>query len=316
MNTTFRSSGEPIPTIFPKSKINSLESLLEMLQAERERLRRHLTTIGIVLIRNFDIGSLEAFERTVRCFAQSDLFNYAGGASPRAPISGGVYNSTEYPPEMSLALHNELSYSTIFPRYVYFFCLSPPDEGGETTYGDSRRILSRIPTQIAESFRSRKVSYERNLQSDPMSPYSWQTAFETDDRSVVEAICRSMGIAFRWLPDDSIIQLIQDGPGTIMHPETGEEVWFNQADGFHITALDDRSRDYFIRNGSNFRLRSRFGDGGEVPDGYLERIREAVSAETKAHQWQGGDILILDNILTAHGRRPFSGRRRIAVAMT
>jgi alpha-ketoglutarate-dependent taurine dioxygenase len=315
MNTTFRSSGEPIPTIFPKSKINSLESLLAMLQAERERLRRHLTTSGIVLIRNFDIGPLEAFERTARCFTQSDLFNYAGGASPRTAISNGVYNSTEYPPEMSLTLHNELSYSTIFPRYVYFFCLVPPDEGGETTYGDSRRILSRIPTQIAESFRSRKVSYERNLQSDTASPYSWQTAFETDVKSVVEAICRSMGIAFQWLPDDSI-QLIQNGPGTLTHPESGEEVWFNQADGFHVTALDARSREYFIRNGSNFRLRSRFGDGGEIPIEYLERIREAVSAETKAHKWQAGDILILDNILTAHGRRPFSGRRRIAVAMT
>src|SRR4051794_21708643 len=110
MNTTFRSSGQPIPTIFPRSKINSLESLLEMFETEREGFRRHLTTTGIVLIRNFDIGSVEAFERTVRCFAQGDLFNYAGGASPRAALSVGVYNSTEYPPEMSLALHNELSY--------------------------------------------------------------------------------------------------------------------------------------------------------------------------------------------------------------
>jgi alpha-ketoglutarate-dependent taurine dioxygenase len=315
MNTTFRSSGQPIPTIFPRSKINSLESLLEMFETEREGFRRHLTTTGIVLIRNFDIGSVEAFERTVRCFAQGDLFNYAGGASPRAAISVGVYNSTEYPPEMSLALHNELSYSTVFPHYVFFFCLIPPDEGGETTYGDSRRILRRIPEQIADSFRTRNVCYERNLQSDLTSPYSWQTAFETGDRSVVEATCRSTGIAFEWLPDGGI-RLIQKGPGTLTHPESGEEVWFNQADGFHVTALDVQSREYFISNGRRFRLRSRFGDGGEIPVDNLKRIREAVSVETKAHKWQVGDVLILDNILTAHGRRPFSGRRRIAVAMT
>ncbi|NJM52790.1 MAG: TauD/TfdA family dioxygenase [Blastocatellia bacterium] len=29
-----------------------------------------------------------------------------------------------------------------------------------------------------------------------------------------------------------------------------------------------------------------------------------------------GDILILDNILTAHGRMPFSGQRKIMLAMT
>jgi alpha-ketoglutarate-dependent taurine dioxygenase len=34
------------------------------------------------------------------------------------------------------------------------------------------------------------------------------------------------------------------------------------------------------------------------------------------HAWEAGDLLMLDNLLAAHGRRPFSGERRIAVAMS
>jgi alpha-ketoglutarate-dependent taurine dioxygenase len=48
----------------------------------------------------------------------------------------------------------------------------------------------------------------------------------------------------------------------------------------------------------------------------LEQIREVLQKETIPHRWQTGDILILDNMLAAHGRMPFSGARRIALAMT
>jgi alpha-ketoglutarate-dependent taurine dioxygenase len=32
-------------------------------------------------------------------------------------------------------------------------------------------------------------------------------------------------------------------------------------------------------------------------------------------QWSKGDVLMLDNITVAHGRQPFTGSRRILVAM-
>jgi alpha-ketoglutarate-dependent taurine dioxygenase len=32
--------------------------------------------------------------------------------------------------------------------------------------------------------------------------------------------------------------------------------------------------------------------------------------------WQKGDILVLDNRLTAHGRMPFSGAKKIVLAMS
>ncbi len=47
----------------------------------------------------------------------------------------------------------------------------------------------------------------------------------------------------------------------------------------------------------------------------LEHIREAYNKEKIKFKWQRGDIMILDNILTAHAREPFKGARKVAVAM-
>jgi alpha-ketoglutarate-dependent taurine dioxygenase len=48
----------------------------------------------------------------------------------------------------------------------------------------------------------------------------------------------------------------------------------------------------------------------------LAHIRRVLQSETIPHRWQVGDILVLDNILSAHERMPFTGARKIILAMT
>lgn len=159
------------------------------------------------------------------------------------------------------------------------------------------------------------MRYDRNLPNEKGSDYSWQAAFETDDKETVENHCRVIGADFEWKANGSL-RISQTRPATATHPETGEEVWFNQADGFHPSNLDAETRQWFVSNGEEFRLDSHFGDGSPIAVSMLEQIRVVLQNETIPHQWQIGDILILDNMLTAHGRMPFSGARRIALAMT
>ena len=45
-------------------------------------------------------------------------------------------------------------------------------------------------------------------------------------------------------------------------------------------------------------------------------VREAYRAEALDIDWQAGDALLLDNMTVAHGRRAFTGDRRVLVAMT
>jgi alpha-ketoglutarate-dependent taurine dioxygenase len=286
----------------------ALETILE----NRDFFEGELLKYGAVLFRGFGARSVEEFQTFVRRFSGKDLLDYAGGVSPRVSLNKGVYTSTEYPPDLTLSLHNEMSYSDAFPSRVYFFCLVEPKTGGETTVGDSRRILQKIDPVIVDIFKTKKIRYDRNLSGEKGTGYAWQDAFETDDKMEVENFCRRMGAEFEWKSDGNL-RVSQIRPATEIHPQTKEEVWFNQADGFHPSNLDAET--YELMKG-NFRLNACFGDGTPFEISMLAHIREVLRRETVPVKWRFGDILVLDNRLAAHGRMPFSGARKIIVAMT
>jgi alpha-ketoglutarate-dependent taurine dioxygenase len=297
-------------------------AFLEMLRSRERRLSECLLEHGAILFRGYRIAGSEQFAEAVEAMSgRPRLLEYRGGASPRAPIPAGrrpVYNSTDYPPAMELSLHNELSYSDVYPERIYFYCLTAPAQGGETTLGDSRLILRNIAPAVRQRFEDKGICYIRNLSSAKGSGYSWQDAFESDDPEEVERRCAAIGARFEWLAG-GILRLTQVRPATARHPDTGEEVWFNQADGFHPSALDPSTyAELLAQCGSEdrFRLNVAYGDGTPIEESALAEVRRAIREEARPHVWRAGDILMLDNLLAAHGRRPFRGARRIAVAMS
>jgi hypothetical protein len=58
-----------------------------------------------------------------------------------------------------------------------------------------------------------------------------------------------------------------------------------------------------------------YGDGSPIEDGTLQELRNAYEQEMVTFRWQEGDVLMLDNMLSSHGREAYQGERRIVVAM-
>jgi alpha-ketoglutarate-dependent taurine dioxygenase len=102
-----------------------------------------------------------------------------------------------------------------------------------------------------------------------------------------------------------------------VHPRTGETIWFNHAVFFNVHSLDATARDALRAGMDDFDLpfNTFYGDGSPIETAVIEQIYAIYRQEQVAFDWQLGDILMLDNMLVAHGREPFVAPREIAVAM-
>lgn len=283
------------------------------LEQAMPRLEPELLRSGALLLRGFGLREAEDFRNAVAAMAPR-LHGYTGGTSPRSQVAEGVYTSTEYPKHLEIPLHNEMSYSVRWPRRLYFFCATAPQTGGETPLADSRRILAAMPAPILEEFERRQLMYVRNLAS-PQSRYNaWSKAFETEDREQVEAYCRDMDIGYEWRADGGL-RIHEIRPATRVHPLTGERVWFNQVHLFHASNTPMASA-VDARIEAGLPMAAYYGDGGRIDHAALAGVRDVLRAQRRSFPWRQGDLLVVDNLLAAHGRLPFDGPRRILVAMS
>lgn len=287
--------------------------VVDWAKGNRETIESSLLKDGGILFRNFPIPSVSEFERFVTAIA-GDLLEYTYRSTPRRKETGNIYTSTEYPADQSIPLHNEMAYSSNWPLKIGFFCAIPAEQGGETPIADSRHIFQRIDPAIKERFRQKRVMYVRNYVEGMDLP--WQTVFQTTSKLEVERYCRKAGIEFEWVTSDHL-RTRQVCPAVVTHPKTGEPLWFNQAHLFHISNVPTEVRESLLATCKQEDLprNAYYGDGSPLETDALEHIREIYQQEAVLFPWQKGDILLLDNMLVAHGRSPFVGTRKVLVAM-
>jgi alpha-ketoglutarate-dependent taurine dioxygenase len=303
-------------TDLPLALLPTVEDLdlISWAGAHREFIQSLLLRHGGLLFRNFRISSPVEFQQFVTAVSGEPLA-YKEQTSPRSRVEGNIYTSTEYPPEHIIFLHNENSYSSTWPLKIMFFCVTAPQKDGETPIADVRRVFARIPEKVRDRFARDGWMLVRNFGTGYGLP--WQTAFQTEDKEEVDRHCLANGIKTEWLSDDRL-RIRQRRTAIRKHPVTGEKVWFNHATFFHISTLAPE-----IRAGLQAELAEEdlpyntyYGDGSRIEPEVLDILRDAYQQETIKFPWQEHDLLLLDNMLAAHGRSAFLGPRKIIVGMT
>ncbi|MET9301026.1 TauD/TfdA family dioxygenase [Micromonospora aurantiaca] len=276
------------------------------------RLAELLVDRKALVFRGFDVTpeSIDAvFDRLV-----PDRLPYVHGNSPRTRVGRNLYTSTEYPRQFTISMHNELSYAHRWPARLAFFCEKAAESGGATPVLCGALWLASLDAEVREAFAG-GVRYVQNLHDGFGFGKSWQQTFETEDRAAVEEFLGRSEAEWEWGADG--LRITQYRAAVTTHPVTGAAVWFNQADQWHPAGLGDKaSADmYAILEPDEFPQHVTFADGSPIPDAYVEQIQSRALDNAVDVNWRAGDVLLIDNVLTAHGRRPFEGTRRVLVAM-
>lgn len=310
-----------------------VREIREWLSDHEELYNDRLDRDGAVLIRGFErLRGAEDFEALLSAL-RGDLLDYVGGTSPRRVVRGRIMTSTEAPPNYSIPLHQEMSYTAHAPERISFFCVTPASEGGETTVADMRTVTTRIGSDLIEHLKSKGgLQLRRNLplpdkaESRPGFPKPWTEVFNTTERDVADRAARARGWRTEWLPDGSV-QLWQEVlPATRVHPRSGEEVWFNQIHIFDPAA----ARAWALRDGRNelaARLETAMSicphlldqivhaDGSPLERDAVAHVAEVIDNAAIPIPWSSGDFLMLDNLIAGHGRRQYGGQRLVLTAM-
>jgi alpha-ketoglutarate-dependent taurine dioxygenase len=279
----------------------------------REALRTAAAEHGAVLVRG--LGLRDAAQ------ARAAFHELAGGLmaereafAPRQSHGGGVYSSTPWPANQPMCMHHELSYAVDVPGMMLFACLIAPATGGATAVADAPTVLEALPPGLVARFEREGWLLTRSY-TDEIGA-SVAEAFGTDDRAAVAAYCRANGIVFEWQPDGGL-RTRQRRPAVVRHPHSGRRCWFNQIAFLNQWTLDPDVREYLVEvyGEDGLPFNTHFGDGDPIGEDVVEVLNDVYEVHTVREPWQPGDLMMVDNIRTAHSREPYAGSREVLVGM-
>lgn len=261
------------------------------LQIVQDAFDRH----GAVLLKGLDVGRSEFVALTERFPVR--FMEYVGGADNDRgsafgqsktvlTVTGGAVE------KLAIPLHGEMFYTKPRPETLFFCCIRPADENGQTTICDGVALWNALPDEIQKAFTERRVTYRRIYKDD-----TWKKTYKTDSLDHLREICRETGV-----------QLIENDDGSL---ETVHTDWaYHDHKGgraFINSVLVWAAREYIAKiNDSKVRF-----EGGEpfTPE-MLYKVHAIAESLTLNVPWEPGMVAIVDNMRVMHGRRAYEDTQR------
>jgi len=279
----------------------------------RAAVRGVVAEHGSVLVRGLGLVDVAEAGAVFRSLTPT-LVDEREAFAPREPHPGGVYSATPWPPNQPMCMHHELSYTLDPPGLLMFACLRAPTEGGATALADAPSVLETLPAELVERFEREGWILTRSYNDEIGATVA--ESFGSDDRATVEQYCRANAIEVQWQPDGGL-RTRQRRPAVVRHPVSGRRCWFNQVAFLNEWTLAPEVREYLVEvyGADGLPFTTRFGNGDPIGEDVVSVINAAYESQTVREPWQTGDLLLVDNVRTAHSREPYRGPREVVVAM-
>jgi alpha-ketoglutarate-dependent taurine dioxygenase len=283
------------------------------LKANKAVVDEALAVAGTVLFRGFHITTPEDVDATVEAYGEAG-FTYGDSLSNavRVNLTPRIFTANEAPPDVSIFLHHEMAQTPLFPSKLFFSCMIAPETGGSTPICRSDIVFDRLQIETPElvaALSAHGVRYSNTMpgQDDPNSGQgrSWRSTLSCETRAEAETRLSNLGYTYIWNEDDTLRVTSPALPAIKTLPD-GSESFFNQliaAFRGWKDARNDPSKSVTLGNGEPL-------DADAL--GTAIQIADELSFDLN---WQVGDVALLDNFRVMHGRRPYTGKRRVVAAL-
>lgn len=290
-----------------------LDAVTGWLAENRHRLAEQASAQGAILFRGFPLTTAEDFDRFV---AALDWPNFAYDESlsnaVRVNRTERVFTANEAPPTVAIFLHHEMAQTPIYPSRLFFFCEQAAEEGGATPLCRSdvlwERVVERSPG-FARDCLEKGLRYTNVMPSanDPNSGMGrgWQSTLRAETRAQAEERLKSLGYSWEWQADRCVRATTPVLPAVRELPD-GRRSFFNQLIAAYCGWKD-------TRNDPSKSI--TFGDGSPLDGAAAMQAAEMADELTFDVPWQPGDVALVDNYVTMHGRRTFRGTRKVLASL-
>ncbi|KAJ0972121.1 hypothetical protein J5N97_020080 [Dioscorea zingiberensis] len=297
----------PLTLVPPHGKSNTCDDLVEMVKKEKKKLSEALAEHGAILLRGFQVDSIEDFEKVVEAFGWEE-FAYEGAAD-RNKVASRIHTANEAPLHLFIPFHHEMALIKKFAPKVFFYCLVASPEGGETSIVRSDLIVEemekKVPDEveklIKEGFKfllHAKLPFKNGTESDDVPV--WQRMLKTEDK--VEAKKR----ALEKLACNEV-KFNEDGTADFTYELrnpirefNGRKVWFNTIQGYETSERDGRTA---------------YMDGRPLSKEVLQAYSATLEDNCVDVKWVKGDVLLVDNLAVQHARRAGEPPRAVLVSL-
>mgnify|MGYP001797680132 CR=1 FL=1 len=301
------------PEVFPYAmspvEPMSRDASLTWIRDSRMQLAEEVSRHGAVLLRGFPWQSDEDFDAAIQAFGQPN-FTYAESLSNAVRINRTerVFTANEAPPDVSIYLHHEMAQTPVFPAQLFFFCEKAAEIDGQTPVCRSDWLLQRLEAErpdFVARCRELGVRYRNSMPDtdDAQSGQgrSWRSTLKVQSQAEAEDRLRSLGYDWEWQAGGALNFTSPRLPA-IRKLSCGREVFFNQL----IAAF---------RGWQDAEKSILFGDYSAIDSADMVRTCDISDEITFDIPWQAGDLVVVDNFLVMHGRRPYQGKRCILVSL-
>ena len=164
-------------------------------------------------------------------------------------------------------------------------------------------------TLLRRSCRNKGLKYSLTMagESDESSGMgrSWQSTFSAESREAAEARMNELGYSWQWQPNGDLRATTPVLPA-VRDLGDGRSSFFNQ-----LIAAFKGWKD--TRNDPSKAI--TFGDGTPLDPDDVAKASELADEVTFDIPWQDGDLALVDNYTAMHGRRTFSGTRKVLASL-